>query len=94
MNPEEQNEFLLRLLNRLYFELGVYRVFVEFGRLSIGDENLENILAQARQDPLLKEYVDSSCEGLAASLHLSGSIDPNQVIREFLSQLGSKGKPN
>ena len=94
MNTEEQNAFLFNLLNRLYFELGVYRVFVEFGRLSIGDKALEEKLTQARQDPALRKHVDSYCEGLAASLRLSRGIDPNQVVREFLSQLGSKEKPN
>lgn len=94
MNTEEQNAFLLKLLHRLYFELGVYRVFVEFGRLSIGEEALEKLLLEARQNPALREHVDSYFEGFAASLPLSGGIDPNQALREFLSQLGSKQKPN
>jgi hypothetical protein len=94
MNTEEQNGFLLNLLHRLYFELGVYRVFVEYGRLAMGEVNLEKILREARENKTLREHVDSYFQGLQASLHLSGSIDPNQALREFLTQLGSKGKPN
>ncbi len=94
MNTEEQNAYLLKLLHRLYFELAVYRVFVEFGRLSIGNEQLEKLLREARENSTLREHVDSYCEGLATSLRLSHGIDPDQALREFLSQVGSKQKPN
>ena len=94
MNTEDQNAFLLKLLHRLYFELGVYRVFVEYGRLSMGDESLESILRDARQNTTLQTHVDSYCEGLSASLHLSHGIDPDQALREFLARFDSREKPN
>ena len=50
MTTEEQRDYLLSVLRRLYFELGVYRVFIEFGKLSVGEADVNRILSEARQN--------------------------------------------
>jgi hypothetical protein len=94
MTIEEQRDFLLSVVRRLYFELGVYRVFTEFGKLSAGDDAVNRILAEARQDKTLRSHVNSFVQGFEASLELGTSDDPEKVLREFLEQLGGKQKPN
>jgi len=94
MTAEERSDYLLKLIDRFYFELGVYRVLVEYAKLAVGPEDSDRLLREARKNPTLRAHVEASIEGLRASLHLSCGTDPDQVLREFLTQLGSKGKPN
>jgi hypothetical protein len=94
MTLEEQRDFLLSVLRRLYLELGVYMVFIEFGKLSVGDAEVDKILDAARREPALRSHVNSFVQGFEASLTLSPPVDPEKVLREFLSLLSSKEKPN
>lgn len=94
MTIEEQRDFLLSVLRRLYTELGVYRVFIEFGKLSAGEAAVNRILDEARQDTTLRSHVNSFVQGFEASLALSPSGDPEQVLCEFLSQLDGRQKTN
>jgi hypothetical protein len=94
MNLEKQNEFLLKLLHRLYLEVGAYRVFVEYAKeFGIGSE-VEAILQQARTDPALRAQIDSYCQILAAGLPLADAANPDQSLRQFLSQLNPEQGPN
>ncbi|MFZ0301887.1 MAG: hypothetical protein WAL75_04350 [Terracidiphilus sp.] len=94
MTIEEQRDYLLSVLRRLYLEVGVYRVFIEFGKLSMGDAAVNEILDEARKNSALLSHVNSFVQGFEASLTLSPHGDPEGVLREFLSQFGGKQKPN
>jgi hypothetical protein len=94
MTPEEQNTYLLKLLDRFHFELGVYLVLVEYAKLAVGAEHIDKLARDARKNPTLRAHAQASIEGVEASLHLSHGNDPDQVLREFLAQFGSKEKPN
>jgi hypothetical protein len=94
MTIEEQRDYLLSVLRRIYLELGVYRVFIEFGKLSAGEDGVNKILNEARQDPTLQSHVNSFVQGFEASLALSPPGDPERVVREFLTQFGGTQNPN
>ncbi len=94
MNLEMQNANLIKFLDRLLFEVAVYRVLVEYAKLSLGSEFGQKMLRDARQNQTLRDRTKAYFEGFVASLPQSSDIDPDLALREFLTQLGSKQKPN
>lgn len=94
MDREKQNEFLLSLLNRLYFELGAYVSFFEWVRLVSEGEDIDGILSQCRLDPALRSHVDATLLELSAKLTGTDELDPDQAYREFLERWTPKGKVN
>ena len=94
MNVEQQNAFLLNLLNRLYMELGVYLSFAEFVKLMVGSKDVEEILAKCRRDPNLQLQVESYVQALSAALPLGEEVDPDSAVRAFLLQWNGQQKPD
>lgn len=94
MNVEMQNANLIKFLRRLLFEVGVYRVLVEYAKLAVGPDVGVRILREARQSDILRENIEAYFQGFLASLPQSEDIDPDLALREFLTALNSKQKPN
>lgn len=94
MNIEKQNEFLLSLVNRLYLEVGAYRVLGEIARNSLGSGKVDSILADARSDSMLRSRVDSSCLILSAGLPLADEEDADRLMTQFLAQSNRRQAPD
>ena len=92
---EEHREHLLNLLKRLYRELVVYRAFVEFVKMAIGQNiDVEEILERARHDPELGPQVEAFFQDFSGATVEGLNNDLDRALRAYLLQWKPKGPPN
>ena len=93
MTEAQQKESLLNLVEVLLLRLGAYYTFSEVVRIMVGDEFVDESVAEALREPALRDHVKSIAKGFAASLPESKHIDPDQVLRDALATWSARGKP-
>jgi len=93
MTDEEQKRFLLGLAKISYRELLVYRAFVEFVRMQIGDQDTNQVLDSARRNPAVSTQLDDGFRVFVENA-LQSQVDPEEAVRQWLLSWNPTGKPN